>query len=181
VVRPTSEKVREAIFDILRPVFPEWCFLDLFAGTGGMGIEALSRGMVRAVFVENDPHVVTVLKKNVSACKLEGRAEVISLPVQRALKRLKSRYEKFAVIFLDPPYQRNLVESTMQELSESRVLALGGVIIAEHASRESIKPVYGNLALDDRRQYGQTVISFFTYHDCKGGLYGKSCCLPGVV
>jgi 16S rRNA (guanine966-N2)-methyltransferase len=164
LVRPTSEKVREAIFDILRPVVIDEAFLDLFAGTGGMGIEALSQGVTRAVFIENNARVASLLRVNVTSLHLEGRAEIIPLSVARGIRLLQMRGETFRLIFLDPPYHGNMAGRSLMELSRTHLVAANGVVIAEHSSNDTVKESYGDLILDDRRQYGQTLISFFTYH-----------------
>ena len=162
-LRPTSEKVREAIFDIIAPFLTDGLVLDLFAGTGGLGIEALSRGMGRAVFIDNNPRIISVLKENIINCQLESQTEVMILPVTTGLKILRSRKETFKLIFLDPPYGGNLAGRTILKIGESNVLTKDGLVIVEHSSKENIKPFYGNLRLDDQRQYGRTIISFFTH------------------
>ena len=164
-VRPTSDKTREAIFDIIAPFLSGGVVLDLFAGTGGVGIEALSRGMERAVFVEKNPGVVPILKKNIIGCQLENRVEVIARSVSTGIKIIRLRNEKFKLIFLDPPYQENLVERTLEEIWEANLLSRGGIVIAEHSARESIGKYYGKLVGYDCRQYGHTLLSFFTYYE----------------
>ena len=161
-LRPTSEKVREAVFNILSPFLTGGLVLDLFAGTGSLGVEALSRGMDRTIFVENNPRVVAILKKNISNCGIENRAEVISLSTSRALKILKAHDERFKLIFLDPPYQENLAGKTLLEIGAAKVLTVDGIVTVEHSSKEVLESVYGNLRRDDQRKYGQTLVSFFT-------------------
>ena len=160
-LRPTSEKIREAIFNIISPFLTDGLVLDLFAGTGSLGIEALSRGMERAIFIENDPRVISVLKKNIINCRLENQAEVIVLPVTKGLKILQSRKQKFKLIFLDPPYLSNLVGKTILEIGEANILEEDGLVIVEHSSKEDIKSNYGNLIKFDQRQYAHTLVSFF--------------------
>ncbi|MCD6353787.1 MAG: 16S rRNA (guanine(966)-N(2))-methyltransferase RsmD [Proteobacteria bacterium] len=162
-VRPTSDKIREAIFDIIAPFLSGGVVLDLFAGTGGVGIEALSRGMERTVFVEKDSRVIPILKKNIIGCQLEDRVEVISRSVSAGIKIISLRNEKFKLIFLDPPYQENLVERTLEEIWEANLLSKGGIVIAEHSTREMVGKYYGKLAGYDCRRYGNTLLSFFTY------------------
>ena len=116
-LRPTSDRVKEAIFDILQNSIPGRKVLDLFAGTGAMGIEALSRGAKRAVFVEGSPQSLTVLYKNLEACRLQEQAEVLSREVQAGIKILSERGETFDLIFLDPPYGKGLARKTLQALS----------------------------------------------------------------
>ena len=160
-VRPTTDKVREAIFAILAPCLAGGSVLDLFAGTGALGIEAVSRGMGRAVFVDNSPQALVVLEKNVAVCELESRTEIIRLPVERGLRLLCSRNERFDLVFLDPPYQELLAGKTLVHISESGLLTPEGVIVAEHGPREPIASRCGTLLLDDQRRYGQTIVSFF--------------------
>lgn len=162
LLRPTSEKMREAIFNILGPLSTEGAVLDLFAGTGSLGIEALSRGMLRAVFIERNFDIISILKENIRHCQLEKKSEVIVLPVSKGLKFLASRNEKFALIFLDPPYQEKLADKTLEEISDAKVVTEGGLVIAEHSSKETLEERYGTLKLNDQRNYGQSVVSFFT-------------------
>lgn len=166
LLRPTSDKVREAVFDIIAPLLDGGAVLDLFAGTGSLGIEALSRGMDRAVFVEDNRQVDAVLRKNLLACGVEKRADVISLPVDAALRILHARGQTFRLIFLDPPYEGALTGKTLREVSETRMLEKDGLAIAEHSSREEMQSKYGDLLLDDRRRYGHTVISFYVLNPC---------------
>lgn len=161
-LRPTSGKIREAIFNIITPLLNEGSVLDLFAGTGSFGIEALSRGMDRAVFIEDNPRILSLLKKNISNCQLENQTEVIGLRVARGLKILKFREEKFKLIFLDPPYQGNLAGTTLLEISEAKVLTKDGLVIVEHSAKGNLDSIYGDLRLDDQRKYGQALVSFFT-------------------
>lgn len=165
LLRPTSGKVREAIFNLITPLLNGGSVLDLFAGTGSLGIEALSRGMERTVFVERDPRVITVLHKNIIACQLKSQTEVIGRPVSKGLRMLRAREERFKLIFLDPPYQMSLAGRTLLELGEANLLKKDGLVILEHSEREQVEPAYGAMKLDDRRHYGQTVISFFTCYD----------------
>ena len=161
-LRPTSEKIREAIFNILSPLVAEGSVLDLFAGTGSLGIEALSRGMERAVFVERNATIISFLKKNISHCHLEEKSEVLGFTVSKGLKILKSRNEKFALIFLDPPYQEKLAGKTLREISEAQLVTQDGLVIVEHSSKEILEESYGRLKMDDQRTYGQTLVSFFS-------------------
>ncbi|MCX8011543.1 MAG: 16S rRNA (guanine(966)-N(2))-methyltransferase RsmD [Desulfobacterota bacterium] len=160
-LRPSSEKIREAIFNILTPFLTGDAVLDLFAGTGSLGIEALSRGMEEGVFVECNSAVIALLKKNIEGCQLSNQAEILKIPVSKALRVLKAREKKFKLIFLDPPYQERLVEKTLLELNKAEILISEGIIVAEHFIKEAVGEIYGKLRIIDRRQYGQSVVSFF--------------------
>jgi 16S rRNA (guanine(966)-N(2))-methyltransferase RsmD len=159
-VRPTSDRVREAVFDILGPAWTFQRVLDLFAGTGSLGIEALSRGAPEAVFVEQGKGVLTVLRGNVKALGLKSRAWVLPLAVKRGIAILGERGEGFDLIFMDPPYGKGLVEKTLDEIARRGILTPTGVIVAEHSPREEILPPVG-VILSQQRRYGDTAVSFF--------------------
>jgi len=159
-IRPTSDRVREAIFDILGPVWTFEKVLDLFAGTGSLGIEALSRGAEEAVFVEQGKGALTVLKGNLKALGLKSRSWVLPLTAKRGITVLAERGEVFDLIFMDPPYGKDVVGKTIEEITQGSILASTGVIVAEHASRDRILPPLG-LALSQQRRYGDTAVSFF--------------------
>jgi 16S rRNA (guanine966-N2)-methyltransferase len=160
LIRPTSDRVREAIFDILGPVWTFRRVLDLFAGTGSLGIEALSRGAEGAVFVEQGKGALTVLKENLKALELQSRSWVLPLPAKKGIAVLGEKGEVFELIFMDPPYGKDVVGKTIEEIVRRGILAAAGVIVAEHASRDRILPPVG-LELSQQRRYGDTTVSFF--------------------
>jgi 16S rRNA (guanine(966)-N(2))-methyltransferase RsmD len=159
-LRPTSDRVREAIFDILQGSIEGRRVLDLFSGTGAMGIEALSRGAETAVFVENQPSSLAVLRKNLAGCRLEGVARVLPEEAEAALRVLDGEGSPFELIFLDPPYGKGLARKTLGRLAESRLLVPETLIVAEHSPAEEAE---GGPLLErvDFRKYGGTRISFF--------------------
>jgi 16S rRNA (guanine(966)-N(2))-methyltransferase RsmD len=156
--RPTASKVREAIFNILGP--PPGAVLDLYAGTGALGIEALSRGATQAVFVERDAGALSSLRRNLKEVGMEGRGTVIGADVRTALRRLGAGGEQFSWVFLDPPYARE-TEGVLGELSGADLLTSCAVVIVEHDRRNRPPESVGCLFLTDRRQYGDTELSFF--------------------
>jgi 16S rRNA (guanine(966)-N(2))-methyltransferase RsmD len=159
--RPTGAKVRAAIFNILGPLPPN-PVLDLFAGTGALGIEALSRGASQATFVERDPRALSALHRNLREFDLTRRARVFDSSVATALQRLSvEKGERFNWVFVDPPYAAGEVESVLGLLSGGTVLANGAVVIVEH-DRHNVPPdSVGALELVDRRFYGDTGLSFY--------------------
>jgi 16S rRNA (guanine(966)-N(2))-methyltransferase RsmD len=161
-LRPTSDRVKEAVFDILQKFPPGKNVLDLFAGTGALGIEALSRGAQRAVFVEGSVRSGAVLRRNIEACRLSGQAEVISKEVQAGLKALEEREDSFDLIFLDPPYGKGLAYRALGNLSQSRILSVNALIVAEHSPDEDLSSI-SSLERIDRRKYGGTEVSFFRW------------------
>jgi 16S rRNA (guanine966-N2)-methyltransferase len=159
-LRPTSDRVREAVFDILQGTFAGSRVLDLFAGTGAMGIEALSRGAAAAVFVENQKSPLTALRRNLAACRLEGVSEILAREAGAALEDLERRGRRFELIFLDPPYGKGLVRRTLEKLSGSPLLAPDARVVAEHDPAEEADGSF-SLERTDFRRYGRTRISFF--------------------
>jgi 16S rRNA (guanine966-N2)-methyltransferase len=156
--RPTASKVREAIFNILGP--PPGPVLDLYAGSGALGMEALSRGAPQAVFVEREPAALASLRRNLKEVEMEDRGTVIATDVRTALRRLAAAGERFSWVFLDPPYVRE-TEGVLGELSGADLLTSCAVVIVEHDRRNPPPDSVGCLFLTDRRQYGDTELSFF--------------------
>ncbi len=156
--RPTAAKVREAIFNILGP--PPGPVLDLFAGTGALGLESLSRGAPSAVFVERDPHALSALRRNLKETGLDGRATVLGADVRTALKRLAAGVDRFSWVFMDPPYARD-TEGVLGELGGAGVLSACAVVVVEHDRRHRPPERVGCLFLTDTRQYGDTELSFY--------------------
>jgi 16S rRNA (guanine966-N2)-methyltransferase len=159
-LRPTSDRVKEAIFDLLQKFPPGEKVLDLFAGTGALGIEALSRGAKRAVFVEENYRSGEVLRRNVEACRLTDQAEVVIREVGAGLKVLGERGVAFDLIFLDPPYGKGLACRTLQALSGNPIVSPETLIVTEHSPQEDLASI-PSLERIDWRKYGGTEVSFF--------------------
>lgn len=157
-VRPTQDRVREAIFNALGERVVDSEVLDLFAGVGTLGIEALSRGARRAVFVELDPRTAAGLRANLQAAGLTGRAEVWRADALRALRRLAQRGDRFDLVFLDPPYRSGWLGRALRALSDSPVLREGAVVVAEGARDEPVETE--GLEVTWRRTYGDTAVTF---------------------
>jgi 16S rRNA (guanine(966)-N(2))-methyltransferase RsmD len=133
--RPTTDRIKETLFNMLAPHLYDSTFLDLFAGSGGIGIEALSRGAKEAVFVENSKAAVSCIKDNLKKTHLESKASVLQMDVLSALHRLEGRYH-FDYIFMDPPYNNEWEKKVLEYLADSTLLSEDGVIIVE-ASKET--------------------------------------------
>ncbi len=161
-IRPTSDRVREAIFDILGPAWTYHEVLDLFAGTGALGIEALSRGAREAVFVEQGREALKTLRGNLEDLGLTSKARVLSLVAKKGLTILAERREVFDLIFMDPPYGKDMVGKTLQEITQRGILSPRGVIVAEHSPHETI-PLPVGMELFKQKRYGDTAISFYRW------------------
>ncbi|HEY3359824.1 MAG TPA: 16S rRNA (guanine(966)-N(2))-methyltransferase RsmD [Polyangia bacterium] len=158
--RPTADRVRQALYDVLGSP-AGLVVLDLFAGTGALGLEALSRGASRAVFVDEAEPAIRVVRDNVKTLGYEDRARILRLEVRRALRLLEKESAGFDWVFLDPPYASAGGDTTLAALGASALVRPGGLVIAEHDRRRPPAERYGALALDDRRRWGQTEVSLY--------------------
>lgn len=158
--RPTSAKVRKAVIDILGGRLRGARFLDLFAGSGAVGIEALNHGARAALFVDAAPGAVRVIASNLKAAGLDGAAEIVQATAATALARLSKQGERFDVVFLDPPYDPGLTESDL--LAAWRLVTEDGILILEHSSRTPA-PVPPSAELRQLRthRYGDTSLTVF--------------------
>jgi len=160
-VRPTTDRIRESLFNILADRIAEKKVLDLFAGTGALGIEALSRGAAHAVFVDRSRRVTALIDKNLAACRIPGdQAEVIQWDVQRNLHCLRSRVGRFQLVFIDPPYHSLALLPALANLSACGCLAANALVVAEHAASRPLPRELAGYRLDDQRRYGKTLVSF---------------------
>ncbi len=162
-IRPTSDRVREAIFSILYTRIEDANVADIFAGTGAMGIEALSRGAARVVFVDNNPAALSIINTNLESFSLQDQAEAIRWDVTKSAQGLARSGVTFDIVFVDPPYRTPSFEFILENLAASKALNSGALIVFEHSSREKPQPKYDNFELTDQRKYGKTLVSFFSF------------------
>lgn len=159
--RPTADQVRMALMDTLAPWLEGARFLDLFAGAGGVGLEALSRGAAHVTFVETDPAALTALRRNLAALGVTPAARVVRGDVLRALRRLAREGVRFHLVFLDPPYETPLVESVLAVLGEGRLLIPPALVVAQHRTKRPPPAEAGCLRTWRRRRFGDTTLTFF--------------------
>jgi 16S rRNA (guanine966-N2)-methyltransferase len=162
-IRPTTDYLRESIFNILADCVADAVVLDLFAGTGSFGIEALSRGAASAVFVDKHSQAIKALDRNISACSLQERCVVVRRDVVRGLTFLKSMSQAFNLVFVDPPYDRGLVNRTLHLLDRAQCTSQRAVIVIEHSFHEAAPEMVAGLRRIDQRQHGKTLVSFYEY------------------
>lgn len=167
-VRPTGDRVKEALFNILRDRVPGCCFLDLFAGSGSIGIEALSRGASVAVFVEANRRHAAIIKENLKGCGLEQKARLIPAKVAEALRLLAEEGQVFDLIFMDPPYLKNLETVTLADIQRYHLLKAEGMIIVESSKRDCLPQSVDDLRLLRTEKYGDTLLSFFVENGVPG-------------
>ncbi len=161
LTRPTSDKVREALFSILGQPPTDAAVLDLFAGSGALGLEALSRGAVSATFVDDNNQALQTLRQNIDELDLARASQVVRGEAIRQLRRLARASARFHWIFVDPPYATQLAEQSLQEIAANQLLSPGGQVIVEHDRRSEPSDAYGSLIKTDMRRYGDTSVSFY--------------------
>jgi len=162
-IRPTSDYLRESIFNILGDDVKDAIALDLFAGTGGLGIEALSRGALSGIFVDNDPQAIQILVRNISACRLQERCTVLKRDILQGLGFLKKMDRAFNLVFADPPYDKGFAQQTLRLLDRSGCTSKGACVVIEHSIREEVPEKVGHLEQTGRRQHGKAAISFYEF------------------
>lgn len=159
--RPTTDKVKESIFNMIGPYFEGGTALDLFAGSGGLGIETLSRGAEKAIFVEKDGRAFQILQENIKKCRYEDDAELFRTDAMRAVKGLVKRDIVIDYVFIDPPYHKKMYYDLVETLVENEKIARTGFIVCEHAKEVTLPENYGSFHLVRQETYGTVVISIY--------------------
>jgi len=159
VLRPTSNKVREALFDILGPEIVGARVLDLFAGTGAVGIEALSRGAAECLFIESNPAIAALVRTNLQTCRLQERGKVRVGSLPDALDLLDR--PDFDLVFLDPPYEAELGAEVLERLGSREILASSGKVVFEHRKSRARRGPFKRLEHRRTVRYGDSELSFF--------------------
>lgn len=160
-VRPTSDRARESLFNVLAVAIPGAAFLDLFAGTGAVGLEALSRGATTVVFVEREPRALEAIAQNIAALGTGDRCRVIRSEWPRALRLLAGEGAAFDLIFADPPYDLGLAESCLLSPATGAILRPGGLLIIEHRRATVLPSPPPHLRAERRLQAGEAIFSIY--------------------
>jgi 16S rRNA (guanine(966)-N(2))-methyltransferase RsmD len=161
-IRPTRDRVREAIFNIIREAIPEARVLDLYAGSGAFGIEALSRGASSVVFVDNNINCIRIIKSNLSALGNSAKpSQVIKRDAVRAISGFQKEGKEFDIVFLDPPYHKDLARNCLIKIDACDILSQRGFVVSEHFVKDAMPDRIGALSAFTQRKYGDTVISFY--------------------
>jgi 16S rRNA (guanine966-N2)-methyltransferase len=175
-LRPTSDRLRETLFNILGPAVEDAVFVDAFAGSGAVGIEALSRGARQTVFIESHPAGVALLKRNLASLSIglgnaltmpantfPGTAELLAMDVATGIKRLIARRILADVVFVDPPYaDHDAYDDVLEQLGHSGLLATKGMAIFEHSRRKALPAVVGQIDRTRVVEQGDAALSFYT-------------------
>ncbi len=160
--RPTTDKVKEAIFNMIGPYFDGGIGLDLFAGSGGLGIEALSRGLEKVIFVDREVKAIQIIYENIKACRLEDKTEVYRNDAARAIKALVKRKMSFDYIFLDPPYKKQQLISLMEKMDSHNLVNVNAIVVCEHSVDVKLPSIVGRLEQIKQEQYGMIAITIYS-------------------
>ncbi len=159
--RPTSDKVKEALFSMIGPYFNGGTVLDLYAGTGALGIEALSRGMEKGIFVDREKRSVDVIAENLLNTRLSEQAEVYRNDAERALKALVKREIAFDLVLLDPPYKLRHMDKLLHAMLADGMIAEDGIAVVEHDAAHRYGDQIGSLRLSKFSVYGDTAVAVY--------------------
>lgn len=164
-LRPLTDRVKEALFNILQNHISGSSFLDLFAGSGAVGIEALSRGAKIAFFVDHDRECVRTILDNLKTTDFLNNSEVFGLDVIKALNVLATKGARFDIIYLGAPYGSPALKKALDNIGISGLLNDKGLVIAEHRTKEAVESKYGKLSKEKDYKYGDTTLAFYNYGD----------------
>ena len=159
-IRPTSDRLRETIFNIIGADIQGQNIVDIFAGTGAMGIEALSRGADHAVFIDKYPRALECVRANIEPLAIANQWHIIRWDAGQNLSCLAVGAQRFDYAFLDPPYNRGLASRALGHLADCGAMKAGGMVVLEHAPTEKIDPGQTPMTLWDQRRYGKTLVTF---------------------
>lgn len=169
-VRPTADRVKESLFRIFGQQVVDANFLDLCAGTGNIGLEALSQGAKSTTFVDSNYHCIRIIKSNLEMCGFDRKhpqVRLIHLDARKALTQLGKRKAKFDLIYFDPPYASKIHESCMKQIAEANLLSSTGLLVIEHRKiQEAACPdslMLDELVLSRQERYGDTMLSFYRW------------------
>lgn len=159
--RPTSDRVKETIFNVLGQWLDGEEVLDLYAGVGGLGLEAISRGAKNATLVDSNKLACEAIADNARTFGFAAQTTTLLKPVERAIKQLGSQGRTFSLVFSDPPYATHAGQTVLEQLAESLLVRPGGRVVVEHDKRETIPETVGPFTRVDERKFGDTTVSFY--------------------
>ncbi len=158
--RPTMDRVKESMFGSIQSIVPDSIFLDLFAGSGSIGIEALSNGASKAYFVDNNKIAIQTIKENVDTFNIKTQSEILKMDYNEALKYFHNNNITFDVIFIDPPYAMHIINEILDKISKYKILNDDGVVICE-VDTDYLNEKVGDLTLNKSKKYGSTYLYFY--------------------
>ncbi|PIU41958.1 MAG: 16S rRNA (guanine(966)-N(2))-methyltransferase RsmD [Candidatus Omnitrophica bacterium CG07_land_8_20_14_0_80_42_15] len=160
-IRPTKDMVREAVFNVLGTLCIDSRVLDLYSGSGAIGIEALSRGAAEVSFVDNNQRCVETIRKNLNNLGIEDNINIYRADVFTSIRQFGKTGDFFSLIFMDPPYYGDMIEKTLITINKYGIIHNSGVIISEHFKKDEAPKTVGSLQLVRQNSYGNTIVSFY--------------------
>lgn len=167
--RPTSDRAKEALFSMLGDIFDGISVLDLFSGSGSLGIEAVSRGAQNAVLVESDRKCADIIKRNIRKCRLDDSIRVLKADVRKSTGILASEGLKFKCIFMDPPYDSGYVDAVIEKITAGDIIEKEGILVVEHSNTEKPELNGTSFTLLKTRNYGAVNFSICRYESGEQG------------
>ncbi len=161
VIRPTADRVRETLFNVIGQRCDELDVLDLYAGTGALGLEAVSRGATRAVLVDRDREALALCRQNTDGLKFTAQVEILAADARTAIASLGKQGRTFQLVFADPPYSQNVGLTVLEALSAAKLVTDGGLAVIETGRDEALPERVGDFERIDERTYGVTNVSIF--------------------
>lgn len=159
-VRPTADRVKESVFNIIGAKIMDAKVLDAFAGTGNLGLECWSRGASSVIFVDKSKESLKLVQRNIEKCHAEDDCRVLQGDAVTLVSRLAAQGEVFDLIFLDPPYRQELITSILKVLAEKEIMKPGTLVVAERAAEEEQPQLWGKFQVEREEKYGSTIIDF---------------------
>lgn len=160
--RPTTDRVKEAIFSIIHPYIIDSVILDLFSGTGNLGIEALSRGAQKVYFVDNNKASIHIIKENIENTSFQQKSVILFSDAHRVIKKCSIENIQFDIIFMDPPYLKDMIIPMLNAIIEGDLLRRDGIIVIEHDHKDSLPDQVQNLFKMKEKKYGNTMIAIYS-------------------
>ena len=167
-VRPTTDRVKESLFNMINSYIMDSNILDLFAGTGSLGIECLSRGAKNCVFVDKSKDSINIVRSNVKKARVENESTILNVDFKDAVKRLSTQNQKFDVIFMDPPYYENMFIECLKSIDKFNLLDEDGIIVVEHDTKDKFPDNMGRLYKSRDKKYGNTTLTFYKMEEKNG-------------
>ena len=159
-VRPTSDRLRETLFNILKPRIADSRFLDICAGSGAVGIEALSRGASQATFIEKSRQACSVIEANLASLGIDSKT-ILNRDALSAFKRLDENQQRFDIIYFDPPYASDIYSRVLETLGVTALIAADGIVVVEYRARDRPQPGYGDLRIYREVRQGESALAFY--------------------
>lgn len=163
--RPTTDKNKENLFNIIGPYFDGGTCLDLFAGSGGLGIEAISRGMERLYSVDKNYHAIQIIKENVASLKMDEEIHIMKLDYRKAISQFEKMQIRFDLVLLDPPYGKQIIQPLLSQMQGKKLLNDGCIIVCEDLKEEVFLEQYGRLIKRKTVTYGITSLHIYKYEE----------------